>query len=226
MLINRGVVLAATLTVTLLGVMYARPARADAPRTRDGLFLRLGVGVSGLSMTRDGSVSAGGSAPYYTGESRISGGGSAAELTIGGMLRPGLMLGATILSHETGANPTLRADGGDVRLAGPLRFALLGASLEYFPNPRGGFHFGGTLALAFAWAEVPPPRWTEYLGGGGGAISLGAGYLWWVSDGWSLGLLARATGARIHGETTQVGITGAEDDNVSAFSLAFTGVYN
>jgi hypothetical protein len=142
------------------------------------------------------------------------------------MLRPGLMLGGTFLSHQSGGNPTLRSDDGDLALAGPLRFALLGASLEYFPNPRGGFHFGGTLALAAAWAEVPPPRWTENLGGAGAALSAGVGHLWWVSDGWSIGVTGRATVARVHGETTQIGITAAEDDTVAAFSLAFAGAYN
>ena len=217
---------AALVAAMALLLSLAGQARADAPRTRDGLFLRLGLGLSAVSMTRDGNVSAGNSAPYYTGESRISAGGGVTELTIGGMLRPGLMLGGMILNHQSGENPTLRADGGDVRLIGPLRFALIGVALEYFPDPHGGFHFGGSLALAGAWAEVPPPRWTQYLGGAGGAISVGAGYLWWVSDGWSLGILARLTGARVHGETTQIGVTGAEDDTVSAFSLAFSAVYN
>src|SRR5690348_15566979 len=83
-------------------------ARADAPRTRDGLYLRLGVGGSGLSMTRSGHVSAGGSAPTYVGDSTIAGGGGAFELTLGGTLRPGLVLGGTLVD-QTVTKPSLHA---------------------------------------------------------------------------------------------------------------------
>jgi hypothetical protein len=206
-------------------LLLAPDARADAPRTRDGLYLRLGLGASGLSMSRAGHLSAGGSAPAYTGDSTIAGGGTAFELTLGGTLRPGLVLAGTFV-EQTVADPSLRSNDGNVALEGQLHYALLGATLAWFPQPNGGFHLGFTLAAAGAWAKAPPPRFTEYLGGSGGALALDAGYLWWVADQWSIGLSARLSGARLHGEVTQLGITGSEDDRVGAFMLAFSAVYH
>lgn len=200
-------------------------ARADAPRTRDGLYLRLGVGASGLSMSRAGHVSAGGSAPAYTGDSSIGGGGGAFELTLGGTLRPGLVLAGTLVDQNV-ADPSLHSDSGDVALDGQLHYGLLGATIAWFPQPNGGFHLGGTLAFARAWARSPPPHLTEYLGGAGGAVAVDAGYLWWVADQWSLGVSARLSAARLHGEVTQLGVTGSEDDSVGAFMLAFCAAYH
>jgi hypothetical protein len=207
---------AALLTPTL--------ARADAPRTRDGLYLQLGVGASGLSMSRSGHVSAGNQAAY-TGDSSIAGGGGSFELTLGGTLRPGLILAGTLVDQTVG-RPTLHTDSNDYALDGQLHYGLLGATLTWFPRPEAGFHMGVTLAAARAWAKAPQPALSEYLGGAGGALALDAGYLWWVSEQWSLGLNARLSGAKLHGEATTLGITGSEDDKVSAFMLAFSAVYN
>ncbi len=200
-------------------------ARADAPRTRDGLYLKVGVGASGLSMSRAGHVSAGSGPAAYTGDSSIGGGGGAFELTLGGTLRPGLILAGTLVDQSV-ASPALHTDARDIDLDGQLHYGLLGATLTWFPQPNGGFHVGGTLAAARAWAKAPQPAFSEYLGGAGGALALDAGYLWWISDQWSLGLSARLSGARLHGEVTQLGITGSEDDTVSAFMLAFSAVYH
>jgi hypothetical protein len=212
--------------VTLVAAaLSASVARADAPRTRDGLYLSIGAGASGLSMSRSGHVSAGGSAPTYVGDSSIAGGGGSFELTLGGTLRPGLVLAGTLVDQTVGS-PSLHSDAGDVPLDGQLHYGLLGATLAWFPEPNGGFHLGGTLALARAWAHSPPPHFAEYLGGAGGAIAFDAGYLWWVSDQWSLGLNARLSAARLHGQVTQLGVTGSEDDSVGAFMLAFSAAYH
>ena len=205
--------------------LLAPPALADQPVTRDGFFLRLALGGGGLNMGREGRVSAG-SSSYYTGSSRISGGIGASELSVGGTLGSGVVLAATLLNHEIG-DPKLTSDGrSDLPLDGPLHFVLLGVSLEYFPDPRGGFHFGGTVGVAGAWAKAPDPRWTEYLGGAGGALSLTAGYLWWVSDRWSLGTHLRLTGANLHGEDSALGVTASEDDKLGALAAFVQGTFH
>lgn len=206
-------------------VLPASVARADAPRTRDGLYLKLGVGASGLSMTRAGHVSAGGNDPTYTGDSKIEGGGSSFELTLGGTLRPGLVLAGTIVNQNV-AGAKLQSGGTETTLASDLHYGLLGATLIWFPQPNGGFHIGGTLGIARAWARVPQPIFSEYLGGAGGVIAVDAGYLWWVSEQWSLGASARLSAANLHGEVTQLGVTGSEDDSVGAFMLAFSAAYH
>jgi hypothetical protein len=205
-------------------VLAPRIARADAPRTRDGLYLKLGVGGSGISMSRAGHVSAGGN-QAYTGDSSIDGGGGSLEVTLGGALRPGLILAGSLVG-QTVNSPALHTDARDIALDGQLHYDMLGITLVWFPQPNGGFHLGLTVAAARAWAKAPQPALTEYLGGAGGALALDAGYLWWISDQWSLGLSARLSGANLHGEATTLGVTGTEDDKLGAFMLAFSAVYN
>lgn len=214
------------LLAALVFALLVRPALADGARERDGLFLRLGLGGAGLGMDRTGHVGVGTQPAWYAGESRIAGGAAASELTIGGTFSNGIVLAGSLLGHQIG-DPTLERDGGsDLGLEGPLQFSAVGITVAYFPRSTGGFHVGGTAALAAAWAKAPPPRFTEYIGGAGGAIAVEAGYLWWVADQWSLGALVRLTGARLHGEDTQLGVTGSEDDTVRALSIVFQAVYN
>ncbi len=213
-----------------LALVLGMPVRSvwadDAAREHDGFFLRLALGGAGLSMSRTAKAGTGSSAGLYTGDSSIAGGSGAYEISVGGTLARGLVLAGTLFGHGI-ANPTLKRDGGaDVDLDGPLHFGVLGATLEYFPNPQRGFHFGGTLGFAAAWAKSPNPAFSENLGGFGGAISLSAGYLWWVGRTWSVGVLGRLTGARLHGEHEKGGITGSEDDSLGAFGVYFSGAYH
>src|SRR5262245_52353317 len=153
--------------VVLLVLAAPAAARAQAEagsrqREHDGFFLRVALGGSGLSMKREGSLRLG-SAGTGTGSSEISGGAGVGELSIGGAIAKGLVLSGTLLAHSH-SEPTLDVEGGGtIALDGPLTFAVVGASLEYFPDPRGGFHFGGTIGVAGAWVKSPPPSFTEYL---------------------------------------------------------------
>ena len=79
---------------------------------------------------------------------------------------------------------------------------MLGITLDWYPNAAGGFHFGGTLGFAAAVAQRPDSDAFENMGGGGFALSLLVGYDWWIADEWSLGALARFTGAALQGEET------------------------
>ncbi len=200
------------------------PAQADAPRHHDGFFLRVGVGAGGLSAEREGRISLGTSS-FYAGTSNIAGGGGAFELSMGGALRPGLVLAGTFASQQVG-KPVLEQDGRERKLEGPFTFALLGIALDWYPEPGGGFHVGGAASIAGAWVKSPQPAFTEYLGGGGGALSAHLGYSFWVSPQWSLGALLRVAGARLHGEETQFGITGSEDDDVRSVSVLVGATFN
>lgn len=219
--------LARALLITTVTLAPVSLARADAPRTRDGLYLGLGLGLSAISMHREGHLSTGGGPAAYTGDSSISGGGGAFDVTVGGTLRPGLVLAGTLV-YQSVSDARLHAEssGADVDLEGPLHYALLGATLKWFPHPNGGLHLGGTLGVAGAWAKSPPPHFAENLGGAGGALGLDAGYLWWIADQWSLGVSARLSGARLHGEVHQLGVTASEDDSVGAFMLVVSAAYH
>jgi hypothetical protein len=208
----------------LAGLVSPGTARGDTARQHDGFFLRVGLGGSSLGMRREGRVGLG-TPKYYTGESTIAGRTGAFELSIGGALAPGVVLAGTFASDRL-SEPTLDQGSSSTRLPGPLTFARLGIAMDWYPDPRGGLHLGAGASLAGAWVKSPPPAFTEYLGGGGGALSAHVGYGFWVGEQWSLAALLRATGARLRGETTQLGITGREDDTVKSLSLLIGAVFN
>ena len=118
-----------------------------------------------------------------TEKTHLGGGVSAFELSIGGTPGRGLVVAGTLLTHDRN-NPVLRGrPDGDVELSGRMGFAMIGMTVDWYPNPRGGFHFGGTLGLAALSAPVPPGDvFVDHIGGGGGGISLATGYDWWIGE--------------------------------------------
>jgi hypothetical protein len=163
-------------------------------RRHDGFYLRLGLGAGLVRSEIDfdtGTISE---------EVRAGGGGVALEIALGGTVAPGLVIGGGIYSVSVARinwrSPAVRErsdDGGDEIDGGEGGLSVLGVMIDYYPNPRGGFHVQGALgigALAFQNDEdsnFPGEDWE----GGGGGLMLGAGYEFWVSDQWSLGGIAR-----------------------------------
>ncbi len=201
------------------------PARAE-PRTHDGFYLRMALGMGGLSVERDGSSSSG-----MARDTSTSGGGGLFDLSLGGTLGRGFTLGGTILSH-TIVEPSLEAsDGTSLELEGPMHFVLIGPALDWYPNPSGGLHFGGALGLGLVVGTLPqsaPARsiGIEHVGGTGFGLSLAGGYDWWLAREWSLGVSARLSAAKVQGERTELGITFEENDTAVAFTLAATALFH
>jgi hypothetical protein len=216
----------------LAAFLAAAPAGAE-PRTHDGFYLRLALGIGGLRMDRTVEVETE-LAPdrELVDDSTIEGGAGHFELTLGGTPARGLVIGGSVLTHSVSEVDIDREAGEDVPLDSPLHFSLWGVTLDYFPDANGGFHFGGTAGIAVAFAQLPDEYDFEGIGGAGLGLSLGIGYDWWVADEWSLGMLGRYTGAGIMGEDTEpVGLTGQdvtaqEDSTINAFSIAFTVLHH
>lgn len=204
--------------------LAAGAARAE-PRTHDGFYLRLALGVGGMEMDRTVEFEV---EPFPTGvdDSTITGGIGHFELTLGGTPARGLVVGGSILTHSMSEVDIDRDAGEDVPLDSPLQFWLIGPTLDYFPDEHGGFHFGGTFGFAFAFARLPEEYAFEGIGGAGLGLSLGIGYDWWVGDEWSLGVIARFTGAGVTGEDTEGGVSAQEDSTLRAFTVAFTVLYH
>jgi hypothetical protein len=182
-------------------------------------------------MQRSGELSgtgAGTATTEYNNDSTVKGPGGAFELSIGGTVGSGLVICGTLFAQSV-RDPKVEPDDDtlpDADLESDLSFGLIGPGLHWYPDPTGGFHFGGTLGLAYAFAKSPENSPFKNIGGVGGGLSLAIGYDFWISDQWSLGAMARLTGATLHGETTESGLTGKEDDKVSAFALMFTALYH
>jgi hypothetical protein len=197
--------------------------------THNGFYFRFSLGAGGLSMQRDAKGTAE-SELVYSGESSINGGGTTGELSFGGTPGGGLAIAGTILTYNV-PEPTLENDsGGEAELGGALQVFVLGASADWFPNPNGGFHFGGTLGVGAASADTPSGNNFDHIGGGGGALSLQLGYDWWIGEEWSLGVQGRFTALALKGEDTAtiggVEVKGEETSSVSALTIAITLLYH
>jgi hypothetical protein len=169
------------------------PMHFNRPHLHDGLYLRLGLGIGrlGAHFTTDESADFGGSVDGSV--ANVSG---VFEVAVGGTPAPGLVLGGGLWFDGTGRHAThdlkvngtptqnLRFDGVDLGLVGPF--------VDYYINPRLGFHVQAALGVAIVTVgrgDDGPHSYDQTLGGLG--FMLGTGYEWWVADQWSMGAIVR-----------------------------------
>jgi hypothetical protein len=168
------------------------PAPDPTARRHDGFYLRLGLGAGFVRSEVDVDTMS------VSDEVQIRGAGAALEIALGGTIAPGLVIGGGIygvsispVTWETDGAAPFSSDSTVEGGQGAL--TVLGVMLEYYPNPRGGFHVQG--ALGIGTLELKPDSKRDYPGenweGGGGGLMLGAGYEFWIADQWSLGGVAR-----------------------------------
>jgi hypothetical protein len=182
-----------------------RPARAqsaeatgDQPRTHDGFYVRSAVGFA----VYDERLSSSGGSAETSGRTR--GIASLSELAFGGTLAPGWVVGGGIYTADlaTASYHTV-TQLPPAELDPELRtLALLGPFLDRYFDPTGGLHFQAALGLAWlsprAFGDEATEQ-SEYLALGAG-VMLGIGQEFWISDSWSLGVLARTTVSYLGGE--------------------------
>ncbi len=176
---------------------------------RDGLYVRLALGVSSLQSTLSSPVvRLPTGARVGTANDKLTGTGFGVEAAIGGSIRPGLALAFEFGGYDL-ASPT-----SSQRLSRPdaLSFSHVGALLDWFPDPRGGFHVQGGVGLAsmtfddsttYAFDLAPgqtvdateAPDTLQGLTG-----HAGVGYEWWAARDWSMGILFRVDGAKLTGQ--------------------------
>jgi len=184
---------------------YQGPPQAEARLTgkkfHDGFYLRIGVGVGaflGNAKTLDhpggaGSAPSGeGSSPAYD-EVRSSGVAIPAEFALGGTASPSDAIGvgsyavhvpSALYSAGRGDHAiNERADYGSISMFGPF--------FDRYFDPEHGLH----LELATGYVSAAPGQSdvivTEDLSGWGWGFMAGLGVEGWISDQWSLGVLAR-----------------------------------
>jgi hypothetical protein len=169
--------------------------RRSAPYTHDGLYLRLGVGLGSLS----GTLSAGEGS-----SADISGTPAQIDFGIGGVTSPGLVLGGGVFASISGApSYSENANGQSVKVdGGTLATVVLGPFLDYYFNPKRGFHLEIAVGPAFVSASTGDPQ-TVCVSGGCGPVTMksysgtglgavvGIGYEAWVAPQASFGGLFR-----------------------------------
>ena len=208
----------ATATVLVAGLvtlLCPGAARADEPRTHDGLFLRgtLGFGGLGVRSKVDGH------------EAGTSGSGPSTELSLGGNVSRPIVLGGSLITFVV-PNPKER-DGATSKLHHTQYFGLLGPFVEVYPDARNGFSFGGLLGLA--WMRSQPTttdRPIEHERRVGAALSLSIANTWFLNDAWSLGLLVRATGGRLWTRDRVDGEAAHDAERLGAALVGLCGVFH
>ncbi len=181
----------------------ARPDYTSGPSSsrhhHDGLYFRLAGGVGGGSDAADATDDYfergnGFSGKHYSASASSFAG--ATEVAIGVTLFHGLVLGAgayTATLTAPQANSTGVGDGNYTFDVSQL--ALFCPVVDWYVMPDHGFHaeFGFGFATYVAATGVPRsfgPSAHAHTAVGTGFV-LGAGYEWWVSDEWGVGVLAR-----------------------------------
>jgi hypothetical protein len=165
----------------------------------------------------------------YQGQVTAAGGALGLELAIGGALTPGFVLGGSFSLHTVG-DAKLRNDSRTnavsrepVRTSHDPELTMLALLIDDYPNPKGGFHFGG--AVGFAALSVRGDNNPETRAQGAGlGIAPHVGYEWWISNYWGLGVLGKFTFAHTEGDYSAG--NGGVKDNIAAAAILFSATYN
>ena len=209
-------------------MVVARPARANpfGYREHDGFYARFSWGAASLQIRRVTERSDGSTSVAYAGDgSRVGGASLVTDLSIGGTPWRGVVLCGTLLGNGLPATEIKVASGSRIDLGTPLVFAMLGPSIDVFPDRFRGFHVGGGIGLSTSTAGVKDPIFST-IGGLGPGATITFGYDLWIDDDWSLGLQARGIVAYITGQQESNEAIGRERDTVSSASVALTLLYH
>jgi hypothetical protein len=145
------------------------PAEAEPPgaHTHDGFYLRLGLGLGYMTDSQTkGFVD------------KVSGTGSGYLLSIGGTPIPGLVIAGTMFTHlQPKPHYELGATSGDT--ANAFFLFAIGPTVDYFPDPKGGLHFGGGPL----YGTYNTVNYTST----GFALTAFGGYDLWIGKNWSFG---------------------------------------
>ncbi len=195
--------------------VQAPPAVPLDARSHTGFFLRMGLG-GGYMATATTLES-----PTAPGKVNAAGGAIALDLAIGGAVSPGIILAGSYSVLSVG-DAKLSNDTRVYRPAHDMALTMVAAMLDVYPNPKMGFHFGGSLGFAFARARADEDALATTGGQSGLGLAPHVGYEWWVSNYWGLGVLGRFVVARTDGNYGD----GKEKDNISGGAILFSATYN
>jgi len=184
------------------------PPVARTDKMHDGFYARLNLGFGSQST----SIDAGQAYSNFSGTR----GTLDLGLLIGGAPSPGIILGGALLLDSM-PSTSLNADGYTLKTSTTL--ATLGPFIDGYPNPRGGFHLGGTVGLSTVRLSNDAGLPTSRANGFGLAAWLG--YDWWVADQWAVGGLLQFSGAHASRNAQSMDMS----VDTRSISLLLTAVY-
>jgi hypothetical protein len=177
----------------------------------DGFYLRLSIGGGYM---HDGISY---DSPEYAGppsSATIRGGAMQFAVLLGGTPAPGLVIGGGLIATNA-PDATFKFGSLSSSSDTTVTFSWFGAFVDWYVNPREGFHLQGLMGFAALSSTNDDPS--------GIGVGVGIGQEWWVADQWSLGILGRLMYAHM---------TRSEDDSttnrhsVIAPALLFTATYH
>jgi len=161
-----------------IAFIAAGSAKAE-PRTHDGFYLQLDVGLGFLSTTQK--------VEDVEGES-LSGLSIPSGVLLGGTVGPVVIGGGLFADYVP--SPSYELAGQSVELDDvSLTLYSVGLFADYYVDPHGGLHiqpflgFGALEACANNNCGGSDPT--------GPVFALGVGYDFWVADEWSIGVMGR-----------------------------------
>lgn len=205
----------------------AEPRAEPGAYRRDGFYVRIEVGAG---LFRASSETPDRSSRSFSGTTAswlLAVGGTSSGLVIGGALLRDRVFGLSGEDSETG-----ELDLEDVDFS----TTLVGPYLNVYPDPTGGFHLQGMLAVAnldvHRRRRVPTPgsfTATEPDDDPSGiGFMLGAGYEWWLAPQTSAGLVARISYSSLEVDElpSAVGPSGKTSVEVFVPTIALVATYH
>ena len=191
-------------------LLPASSGRRPDKRVHDGWFLQLSLGA--VSWHESWRPSAGGADATY------GGWGTSLETSVGKSVRPGLIAGGR-WQFAAVVDPNQSYLGVTTAAGETARFLdVLGVFVDYYPNPRRGFHVGCTIGLLAA--TNIDAEYHAHETSWGPAISAHVGYEVFFSSRWSVGALAELLAYRY--STIEAGVSSASDGLLPTLAVAFT----
>ncbi|HEY6727874.1 MAG TPA: hypothetical protein VI197_27765 [Polyangiaceae bacterium] len=184
------------------------PEPESGVRTHDGLYLRFASGFGVYDeLARSEDVE------RFDGRLRIKARGFAAvrELAVGGTPYPGLVIGGGIYGVAVvTSSVTTNRDDQEIELSRDVApesrdLSIIGVFVDRYFVPALGLHVQAALGLANQYGvrvDGEPFNQGEYSPFGPGGL-IGLGYETWVTDQWSLGVLARFGASVMFGKDAQ-----------------------
>jgi hypothetical protein len=190
------------------------PRARGGYRVHDGFYLRLGLGLGSghAGISADSS-----SVPDHG----LEGGSLVFEALVGGTPALGLAVGGALLVGSLGAD-RIRVDGNDAFVDVSGQYGVVGAFVDGFPNPTGGFHLGGALGLAGLRLGVADEGPVDDFDGGGLGLAAWVGYDAWISSEWSLGGMLQFVGVITRDKNDSI----VEQGRAGGVSLAFVTLFH
>jgi hypothetical protein len=140
------------------------------------LYIRVSNGTGYLGLSGSGPL----------GDAKVSGLASATTVALGGTPFRGFVI-AGALSPSLIISPTFNGAPAAATQGWTLEQFRLALLADWFPDPRGGWHVGGSAGLHLSALNNDAAQ-LSWSGGGFGASAFG-GYDFWIGPRWSLGVI-------------------------------------